>query len=218
MPKNLATYELLRTQENEEIILRLSQVHGFRLFNASDLAREIKAKPTITRYNTGCQGWCNPARYTKLICCANCGVRKDSYEGLQGFNCITKAQCTNYFGLFVARHQNCLVAPKVVGDRVIASIRPQLKAIRKPALVLETVILANQKAKEDSKEGPISVISIPAQKHLGVQIFTYKKATKAQTTPDQTTTQPIRNIAAVNQPKQKPSMKTRLNEETLADS
>ncbi|ESZ89467.1 reverse transcriptase [Sclerotinia borealis F-4128] len=128
-------------------------VRGFRFFNASELAREIKAKPTITRHDTGCQGWCNPARYTRLTHCANCGARKDAHKSPQGSNCTAKTRCTNCFGPFAAGHQNCPAVPKIVDSKATVSTKPQLKAIRKPALALEAAILANQKPKDNPKKG-----------------------------------------------------------------
>ncbi|ESZ90019.1 hypothetical protein SBOR_9590 [Sclerotinia borealis F-4128] len=200
------------------VVSFLEPVRGFRLFNASELVREIKAKPTITRHNTGCQGWCNPTRCTRLTRCANCGVRKDAHEGSQGPNCTAKARCANCFGPFAAGHQNCPAAPKVVDGKVTAPTKPQLKAIRKPALAMEAATLANQKSKDDPKDGLTPDIAtptptpIPTTKRRGEQITAYEISGVSPTT-----TQLKRGMAATSRSRRKPSVNTNLNEEVLAN-
>ncbi|ESZ89587.1 hypothetical protein SBOR_10028 [Sclerotinia borealis F-4128] len=225
------------------VVSFLEPVRGFRLFNASELAREIKAKPTITRHDTGCQGWCNPTRCTRLTRCANCGARKDTHEGPQGPNCTAKARCANCFGPFAAGHPNCPAAPKVVDGKVTAPTKPQLKAIRKPALAMEAAMLASQKDKD--KESPIQgptlatvtpeLTTTPTlRKRPGAQITAYETsregptaaqlkrdsavATTAQTEPDRVAGLLKRSTAASSRSRRRPSLKTRLNEEALAST
>ncbi|ESZ89815.1 hypothetical protein SBOR_9801 [Sclerotinia borealis F-4128] len=187
------------------VVFFFELVCGFRFFNASELVQEIKAKPIITR----------------LICCANCGVQKDIYEGLQGLNCVAKARYANCFGPFAAGYQNCSAAPKVVEGRVIVLTGPQLKAIRKPALALEAAMLSNQKTKEIPKEGTTLALPVtqtqphPTLKRLEVQIIMSEIAKAVETA---SANRFKRNMAVASRLKRKPSVNTNLNEETLTNS
>ena len=59
------------------IVSFLAPVRPFRLFNASELSKAIDKKPTITRHDPGCQGFCNPAKCTRYSRCSVCSTRID---------------------------------------------------------------------------------------------------------------------------------------------
>ncbi|ESZ89671.1 hypothetical protein SBOR_9944 [Sclerotinia borealis F-4128] len=81
---------------------------------------------------------------------------------------------------FATKHQNCPITPKIVNSKVTTFTKPQLKAIQKSALAMETAILANQKPKNNPKEGLAPNIPIPIptpisiSKYQGGQIIAYE--------------------------------------------
>src|SRR5436190_11089075 len=82
------------------IVSFLNPVRPFRLFNASELSKVIDKKPTNTRHDPGCQGFCNPAKCIRYARCSVCGTRLDQHEGPSGVNCTGKARCANCHGPF----------------------------------------------------------------------------------------------------------------------
>ena len=113
------------------IISFLAPVRPFRLFNTSDLAKEINKKPAISRHDPGCQSFCNPARCVRYARCSNCGTRKDQHPGPSGVNCTEKPRCANCHGPFPAGHDSCPAAPKRKGDALIKLTKKQLDIIRR---------------------------------------------------------------------------------------
>jgi hypothetical protein len=113
------------------IVSFLTPVRPFRLFNASELSKQIDKKPAITRHDPGCQGFCNPAKCTRYARCSVCSTRVDQHVGPSGVNCTAKAKCANCHGPFPAGHDRCPAAPRRKSGKIIRPTKKELDAIRR---------------------------------------------------------------------------------------
>ena len=106
-------------------------VRSFRLFGTSEFSKEIKKRPAIQRHDPGCQGFCNPARCTRVARCNNCGTRSTDHLGPIGDSCQQPTQCANCHGPYKAGHISCPAAPKRVSGRLMKPTKKDLAEVRR---------------------------------------------------------------------------------------
>ena len=113
------------------IVSFLAPTRPFRLFNTSELARQIDKKTPISRHTPGCQGFCNPSKCTRYARCSTCSVRIDQHTGLSGEECTGKPRCANCHGPHTADHEHCPAAPRRKNGKLIKPTKKELDTIRK---------------------------------------------------------------------------------------
>ncbi|KAL2001073.1 hypothetical protein VTN02DRAFT_2263 [Thermoascus thermophilus] len=119
------------TRKTTWIISFLHPVGRFTLFNASEASRLIKKKAPISRHDPGCQGYCIPARCTRVPRCSRCSERLDSHEGPSGAQCTRKARCANCYGPYPAGHGSCPAAPRRRNGAVHRLSKKELDKVRR---------------------------------------------------------------------------------------
>jgi hypothetical protein len=118
-----------QTGKTTWIISFLTPVRLFRLFNASEPSKAIDKKTAISRYDLGCQGFCNPAKCTRYARYSIYSTRIDQYTGPSGLNCTEKVRCTNCHRPFPAGYDYCPAAPRRRNSRIIKPTKKELDAL-----------------------------------------------------------------------------------------
>jgi hypothetical protein len=146
------------TNRGTWLVSFLKPVKPFKIFGTSGLARLVEKRPRIERHNPGCQGYCNPARCTRVDRCPRCSdpMRDHQTAG----PCTAPLRCANCHGPFEPGHTDCPAAPRYEKGRLVRPTKAEQRNIRRRG------VRAYARVNAETSDRPPS--DAPAQGHSGV--------------------------------------------------